>query len=66
MIPLIICSNYCMLVQVHLIMKKYSQLVDRPLKFDLTYVIWGDLDTIWLKDFDSCSLAKPTVLSVTG
>ncbi|CAL5225987.1 g8789 [Coccomyxa viridis] len=47
-------------------MKKYSQLVDRSPKFDLTYVIWGDLDTIWLKDFNSCSLAKPTILSVTG
>ena len=47
-------------------MKKYSQVKDGPQEFDLTYVIWGDLDTIWLKDFNSCSLAKPTVLSVTG
>lgn len=53
-------------LQVHLVMKKYSHLVDSSPKFDPTYVIWGDLDTIWLKNFDSCSLAKPTILSVTG
>ena len=47
-------------------MSEYSQSLDSPPKFNPTYVIWGDLDTIWLKDFDSCSLAKPTILSVTG
>ena len=66
LISLTISCNCRMIMQVHLIMKKYSQLVDRSPKVDLTYVIWGDLDTIWLKDFNSCSLAKPTILSVTG
>ena len=50
----------------HLITREYSQSVNSSPDFDLVYVVWGDLDTIWLKNFDSCSLAKPTILSVTG
>ncbi|CAL8465859.1 g5395 [Coccomyxa elongata] len=51
--------------EVHLIKNEFSKKF-KPDNVDLTYVIWGDLDTIWLKDFDSCTLAKPTILSVTG
>ena len=53
-------------MQVHLIMAEYIMVADRVWEFDSTYVIWSDLDTIWLKDFNSCSLAKPTILSVSG
>ena len=53
-------------LQVHMITAEYILLTNGEKDFDLTYVIWGDLDTIWMKDFNSCSLAKPTILSVSG
>ena len=62
-------SSLCVIVpymQVHLIMAKYIMVADGVRGFDSTYVIWSDLDTIWMKDFNSCSLAKPTILSVSG
>ena len=49
----------------HLIVDEVKPLFDTAL-VDLEYVIWGDLDTIWVRDFDSCTLAKPTLLSVSG
>ena len=49
----------------HLIVDEVKHLFDSAL-VDLQYVIWGDLDTIWVHDFDSCTLAKPTLLSVSG
>ena len=64
-----ICSSLCVIVpymQVHLIMAEYIMVADGVRGFDSTYVIWSDLDTIWMKDFNSCSLAKPTILSVSG
>ena len=64
-----ICSSLCVIVpymQVHLIMAEYIMVADGVRGFDSTYVIWSDLDTIWMKDSNSCSLAKPTILSVSG
>lgn len=51
--------------QVHLVVDEVKHLFDSAL-VDLQYVIWGDLDTIWVHDFDSCTLAKPTLVSVSG
>ena len=33
---------------------------------DDVYVVWADLETIWVKDFNPCTLAKPTTFSVSG
>ena len=52
-------------MQVHLITEEYKRKM-KPAGVDGEYVIWGDLDTIWVKDFNSCTLAKPTILSVSG
>lgn len=52
-------------LQVHLITEEYRQTANAK-NVATDYVIWGDLDTIWIKDFDSCSIAKPTILSVSG
>jgi len=52
-------------VEIHLIVKENRHLFNAA-QVDTQYVIWGDLDTIWLRNFDSCTLAKPTLLSVSG
>ena len=52
-------------LEVHLILQENRNLFN-PALVDTQYVLWGDLDTIWLHDFDSCTLAKPTLASVSG